>query len=101
MAFGSIPFQPISSMTQASGWCISKRGGDCKGNPFPPNPNTSNLFTWPAAACPLTQLATVHLLTSGKHLVHLWVSLASSQRHQRVERCKRHKRCDIFGKLGT
>jgi hypothetical protein len=39
MAFGSIPFRPISSMAQASGRCLSRRGGDCKGNPFSPDPN--------------------------------------------------------------
>ena len=44
MAFGLIPFQPISSMTQASGRCSSRRRGDCKGNPFLPNPNPSDLL---------------------------------------------------------
>jgi len=35
-AFGTIPFQLISrfSPAPASGWCSSRRGGDCKGNPL-------------------------------------------------------------------
>ena len=51
MAFCSISFRPIPSMTQTSGQCFSERGGDFKGNSFPPSPNPSDL---------LTQLALTH-----------------------------------------
>ena len=33
LAFGSIPFRPIS-LSSASSRCSSRGGGDCKGNPF-------------------------------------------------------------------
>jgi hypothetical protein len=93
MAFGSIPFWPISSMTQASGQCFSRRGGDCKGNPFSPDPNPSDPLAWldqtyllihPATARLLTQLVSAPL-TPLLHLHSLPTSLYIPPHHRTLK----------------
>ena len=58
MAFGSIPFRPISLTTQASRRCFSRGGVIVRGTPSEPSQTISNPYPSAAAACPSPMSAT-------------------------------------------